>query len=79
MKIKIILITAILVIIILLTILGAGIKEKAIKAIAEKTPGYYCGKNEICTTCIIEGQRCSCGKTMCECGNKTVSSDECYL
>jgi len=79
MKIKIILVTLALAAIVLLAILGAGIKEKAIKAIAKETPGYNCGKDEICTTCIIEGQICSCGKTTCECGNKTVQSKECYL
>lgn len=77
MKLKIILITVVLIVIILLAIFGIEIKEKAIRAIAKEVPDYYCGKDEICTTCIIEGQKCSCGERVCECGNRTVKKEEC--
>jgi len=76
---KIILITAAIILIIGLAIFGTGIKEKALRGMAKETPGYNCGEGGVCTSCIISGNRCNCGADSCVCGNETIDRAECEL
>ncbi len=79
MRLKIILILLGIILIISLALFGAVIKEKALKGMVRDIPEYNCGKNDICTSCIIEGHSCSCGTHTCTCGNDTFDRRECEL
>jgi hypothetical protein len=79
MKLKIILITLGIVLIIGLALFGTTIKEKALKGMVQDIAEYNCGKDDICTSCIIDGHTCSCGTHTCSCGNETVDRTECEL
>ena len=79
MKLKIALVIIGFIIIFSLILFGAGIKEKALKGIFSNIADYNCGKSGICTSCIIDGYQCNCGKDMCSCGNKTINKAECEL
>jgi len=76
---KIILIAAGIILIIGLALFGTSIKEQALRGMAKETPGYNCGKGEVCTSCIINGNRCNCGVDFCLCGNETIDRAECEL
>lgn len=79
MKLKIILILSGIFLIVSLALFGSSIKEKALKGIVEDVPEYNCWKDNICTSCIIDGHTCSCGTHTCTCGNNTVDRTECEL
>lgn len=79
MMLKIILIIVAIVLIVSLALFGSSIKEKALKGIVQNIPEYNCGKDDICTSCIIDGHTCSCGPYTCDCGNETVDKAECEL
>ncbi len=65
--------------IIFLVLFGTEIKKRAIRGIAEQIPSYECDKDEVCTSCIIEGEVCSCTEHVCQCGNDTVEKGECEM
>lgn len=77
MKVKLIIIILAMVGIIILAAFGSGLKGVAVKGMAKELPEYSCGEGNICTSCIIESQTCSCGTDICNCGNKTVNKEEC--
>lgn len=79
MRTKIILLIVIIAGILVVSLFGFGIKERVLKGIVKDIPEYNCGDNNLCTSCIIEGHTCSCGKHSCDCGNKTVDRSECSL
>lgn len=79
MRTKIVMIIVVLIGIFLLTLFSFGIKEKAIGGIIDNVPEYDCSENNLCTSCMIEGNTCSCGQHTCDCGNKTVDRKECIL
>ena len=64
--------------ILLLAMFGSGLKEKVVNGMAENVEGYSCDGG-ICTTCMIDGEKCSCGDEVCTCGSKTVDAAECSL
>ncbi len=68
-----------IVFIISLALFGSSIKEKALKGMVQDIPEYNCGDEGICTSCIIEGNTCSCGADTCSCGDETVDRAECEL
>lgn len=79
MKLKIILLILGIILIISVSIFGSSIKEKALKGMVQNVDEYNCGKDDICTSCIINGNTCSCGEHTCSCGNETVERAECKL
>jgi hypothetical protein len=79
MKIKIMLSLAGIILIVGLAIFGSGIKEKVSQGIVDDIPEYNCGQKDICTSCIINGNACSCGTSTCACGNNTVDISQCQL
>ncbi len=79
MKSKTILLIISLIGIIILALFSFGLKEKAIKGIVEEVPEYNCGENDFCTSCVIDGNSCSCGQHTCECGDMMVDKEECSL
>ncbi len=79
MRLKIILMAAGIILITGLAIFGSSIKEKALKGMVENIPEYNCGKDGICTSCVIGGYTCSCGTYTCNCGNETIDRAECEL
>lgn len=79
MKLKIILIILGIVLIVGLALFGSSIKEKALKGMVQDIAEYNCGEDDICTSCIINGNTCSCGADTCSCGNETVDKGECEL
>ena len=79
MKLKIIWITLIIALILGLAIFGSPIKEKALKGLLKNIPEYNCEKDDICTSCIIDGVPCSCGTDTCTCGNETFNRTVCEL
>ncbi len=79
MKPKIILLTIAIISIIILALFSFGLKEKAVKGIVEEVSEYNCGENGFCTSCIIDGNSCSCGQHTCECGDNIVDKEECSL
>ncbi len=79
MKLKIILIILGIVFIIGITIFGSSIREKALKGMVQDIPEYNCGKDDICTSCIIDGNTCSCGTDTCTCGDEIVDKNQCQL
>ncbi len=79
MRIKIAAIILVLAAIILLIFFGFGMEERAIKGIISKVPEYNCGANNLCTSCLVEGEACSCGQQTCACGDRVVDRKECVL
>ncbi len=79
MKLKIILIILGIVFIIGLALFGSSIREKALKGMVQDIPEYNCGKDDICTSCIIDGNTCSCGTDTCTCGDEIVDKNQCQL
>ncbi len=79
MRLKIVLIIGAITGILIITLFGSGLKEKALKEMASDIPEYNCGRDNLCTSCVIEGNICSCGEHTCGCGNKTVDKTECNL
>ena len=79
MKLKLIIIIGAIIGILALTLFGTGLKEKALKEIVSDIPKYNCGDDNVCTSCIIKGNSCSCGEHTCSCGNDTVDRQECML
>ena len=79
MRIKLMLIIFGLAGIIVLVLFGTGLKEKALKEMVSDIPEYNCGDDDVCTSCIIKGNTCSCGEHTCSCGNDTVDRQECML
>ena len=68
-----------LLLIVSLAFFGSTIKEKSMKGILQDIPEYNCGEEDICTSCIINEQPCSCGTDTCSCGNDTVDKAQCQL
>lgn len=79
MKLKIIILSISIIAILLLALLGFGLKEIALKGMVSDIPEYNCGEDNLCTSCIIKGNTCSCGQHTCACGNETVDKSECSL
>lgn len=79
MRIKIILLMIVILGILALSLFASNIKDISIRGMVEKVPEYNCGVGDLCTSCIIEGYTCSCGKEVCSCGNKTVDREVCDL
>lgn len=79
MKIKLIILLGAIIAILFVALFSFGLKEKALKGMVEDIPEYNCGNEGICTSCIIEGNSCSCGQSICECGNMTVDKKECDI
>lgn len=79
MRFKIIILVVIIIGIVALALFGSNIKEKALKGIVNEIPEYNCGKDNLCTSCIIDGHSCSCGTHTCTCGNETVDRAQCQL
>lgn len=79
MRLKIILLTGIVIGIFVLALFGFGVKETLTKSLISNVPEYNCGEGEVCTSCIINGNDCKCNESICECGNETVDKSECDL
>jgi len=78
MNFKVIFLIIVLILVLLLSLMGSTLKEASRKGLISKVPDYNCG-GDICTSCIIEGNACSCGTHTCDCGNKSVDLQECTL
>jgi len=78
MKIKVIILSIVLILIILLAAFGNEIKEKAVSMMSKETPDYYCEGN-VCTTCNYQGNKCSCHDHECNCNNFTISPEKCNI
>ena len=78
MNLKIIVLIGAIVGMILLSLFSFGIKEIAVKGIADDISEYNC-YGDFCTSCMIEGHSCSCREEVCDCGEKTVDKKECSL
>lgn len=79
MRFKLIMLAAAIIGVVALAIFSFGLKERALRGMVDDVSEYNCGKDNICTSCIIEGNSCSCGAYTCICGNKTVDKVECEL
>jgi len=79
MRIKIVLIVITLILIIGLAIFGSSIKEKVLRGMISDVPEYSCGGGDLCTSCIIDGNKCNCGADICKCGNDTFEKKECEI
>jgi hypothetical protein len=78
MKIKIVLLVLIIASIVTLSLFGFGLKEIALKGMVDDIPEYNC-EEDLCTSCIIEGNACSCGEHTCDCGDKIVEKEQCII
>ena len=76
MKIKLVVLSIMLILIILLASFGKEIKTKAINMMSKETPDYYCDGN-LCTTCNYQGNKCSCQGDECNCDNFKIPAEEC--
>lgn len=79
MRLKIIILVGMIIAIVLLALFGFGLKEIAVKEIVKNVPEYECGEGDLCMSCTIEGQSCSCGKHTCDCEGLIVGREECVL
>jgi len=79
MRLKIIVLTLAISGIIVLSLFGFNVKERAIRGMVADVSEYNCDASNLCTSCIINGNTCSCGKSTCSCGNETVNKAECEL
>lgn len=77
MRIKLIMIILAIVGILILAGFSFNLKEIALEQMVKEIPEYNCEGDGICTSCLIEGNMCSCGPATCDCGNKTVDKEAC--
>lgn len=77
--IKLIILTAILIVIALFAVFGKGVKEALVRKIYLQNPNYNCSEGSLCTTCVISGETCRCDSSQCRCKDKIVPKETCML
>ena len=77
MRLKIIIISGLLLVFILLGLFGGRVQDFVAAQLF--TEGSYVCKGSFCGTCIINNQTCICDDTICNCGEQVFDREVCEI